>query len=107
MTRQTGSLQAFDNRMVNHFVKEFKRKHKKAIGQNQRALRRPCTASERANRNLSSSSHASTEIDSVYEAIDFYTSVTRACFGKLCSDLFRGSLDLVEKALRDLKMDKG
>uniref|UniRef100_A0A3B3HR10 Heat shock protein family A (Hsp70) member 2 n=1 Tax=Oryzias latipes TaxID=8090 RepID=A0A3B3HR10_ORYLA len=97
----------FDNRMVNHFVEEFKRKHKKDISQNKRALRRLRTACERAKRTLSSSSQASIEIDSLFEGIDFYTSVTRARFEELCSDLFRGTLEPVEKALRDAKMDKG
>ncbi|XP_075692472.1 heat shock 70 kDa protein [Rhinoderma darwinii] len=96
----------FDNRMVNHFVEEFKRKHKKDITQNKRALRRLRTACERAKRTLSSSTQASMEIDSLYEGIDFYTSVTRARFEELCSDLFRGTLEPVEKALRDAKLDK-
>uniref|UniRef100_A0A4W6DDR4 Heat shock protein family A (Hsp70) member 2 n=1 Tax=Lates calcarifer TaxID=8187 RepID=A0A4W6DDR4_LATCA len=96
----------FDNRMVNHFVEEFKRKHKKDISQNKRALRRLRTACERAKRTLSSSSQASIEIDSLFEGIDFYTSITRARFEELCSDLFRGTLEPVEKALRDAKMDK-
>ncbi|XP_040298419.1 heat shock 70 kDa protein-like [Bufo bufo] len=96
----------FDNRMVNHFVEEFKRKHKKDITQNKRALRRLRTACERAKRTLSSSTQASIEIDSLYEGIDFYTSITRARFEEWCSDLFRGTLEPVEKALRDAKMDK-
>ncbi|XP_077307376.1 heat shock 70 kDa protein-like [Lithobates pipiens] len=96
----------FDNRMVNHFVEEFKRKHKKDISQNKRALRRLRTACERAKHTLSSSTQASIEIDSLYEGIDFYTSITRARFEELCSDLFRGTLDPVEKALRDAKLDK-
>ncbi|KAI3359957.1 hypothetical protein L3Q82_013836, partial [Scortum barcoo] len=96
----------FDNRMVNHFVEEFKRKHKKDISQNKRALRRLRTACERAKRTLSSSSQASIEIDSLFEGIDFYTSITRARFEELCSDLFRGTLEPVEKALRDAKLDK-
>nr|XP_061806508.1 heat shock 70 kDa protein 1-like [Nerophis lumbriciformis] len=97
----------FDNRMVEHFVAEFKRKHKKDIGQNKRALRRLRTACERAKRTLSSSSQANIEIDSLFEGIDFYTSITRARFDELCSDLFRGTLEPVEKALKDAKMDKG
>ncbi|XP_072300312.1 heat shock 70 kDa protein 1-like [Eucyclogobius newberryi] len=97
----------FDNRMVNHFVQEFKRKHKKDISQNKRALRRLRTACEGAKRTLSSSSQASIEIDSLFEGQDFYTSITRARFEELCSDLFRGTLEPVEKALRDAKIDKG
>ncbi|KAM4696207.1 heat shock 70 kDa protein-like [Rhinophrynus dorsalis] len=96
----------FDNRMVNHFMEEFKRKHKKDLSQNKRALRRLRTACERAKRTLSSSTQASIEIDSLYEGIDYYTSITRARFEELCSDLFRGTLDPVEKALRDAKLDK-
>lgn len=96
----------FDNRMVNHFVQEFKRKHKKDIAENKRALRRLRTACERAKRTLSSSTQASIEIDSLFEGIDFYTSITRARFEELNADLFRSTLEPVEKALRDAKMDK-
>lgn len=96
----------FDNRMVNHFVLEFKRKYKKELTSNKRALRRLRTACERAKRTLSSSTQASVEIDSLFEGIDFYTSITRARFEELCADLFRATMDPVEKALRDAKMDK-
>merc|ERR1712244_210050 len=96
----------FDNRMVDHFIKEFKRKHKKDITGNKRALRRLRTACERAKRTLSASAQASIEIDSLFDGIDFYTSITRARFEELCSDLFKGTLDPVEKAMRDAKMDK-
>ncbi|XP_060936479.1 LOW QUALITY PROTEIN: proline and serine-rich protein 3 [Limanda limanda] len=96
----------FDNRMVNHFIGEFKRKFKKEINNNKRAVRRLRTACERAKRTLSSSSQASIEIDSLYEGTDFYTSITRARFEELNADLFRGTLDPVEKSLRDAKMDK-
>ncbi|XP_072115383.1 heat shock cognate 71 kDa protein-like [Mobula birostris] len=96
----------FDNRMVNHFIEEFKRKYKKDISQNKRAVRRLRTACERAKRTLSSSTQASIEIDSLFEGVDFYTSITRARFEELNSDLFRGTLEPVEKALRDAKLDK-
>ncbi|CAJ0948836.1 unnamed protein product [Ranitomeya imitator] len=84
---------------------KFKHKHKKDITQN-KALRRLRNTCERAKRTLSSSTQASIEIDSLYEGIDFYTSITRARFEELCSDLFRGTLEPVEKALRDAKLDK-
>lgn len=69
-------------------------------------MRRLRTACERAKRTLSSSTQASIEIDSLYEGADFYTSITRARFEELNADLFRGTLEPVEKALRDAKMDK-
>nr|P53421.2 RecName: Full=Heat shock protein 70 1; AltName: Full=HSP72 [Ogataea angusta]CAA82570.1 heat-shock protein [Ogataea angusta] len=96
----------FDNRLVNHFANEFKRKYKKDLTTNQRALRRLRTACERAKRTLSSSAQTSVEIDSLYEGIDFYTSITRARFEELCQDLFRSTLDPVEKVMRDGKLDK-
>jgi len=96
----------FDNRMVNHFAQEFKRKHKKDMQSNKRALRRLRTACEKAKRTLSASAQATIEIDSLFEGIDFYTSITRARFEDLCADLFRGTLEPVEKSLRDAKMDK-
>ena len=96
----------FDNRMVSHFVQEFKRKNGKDLSDNKRGLRRLRTACERAKRTLSSSSQASIEIDSLHEGIDFYSTITRARFEELNADLFRSTLEPVEKALRDAKMDK-
>eukprot|EP00607_Mallomonas_marina_P011247 CAMPEP_0182416146 /NCGR_PEP_ID=MMETSP1167-20130531/293_1 /TAXON_ID=2988 /ORGANISM="Mallomonas Sp, Strain CCMP3275" /LENGTH=300 /DNA_ID=CAMNT_0024588635 /DNA_START=60 /DNA_END=958 /DNA_ORIENTATION=+ len=66
----------FDNRLVEHFVQEFKRKFKKDLGDNQRALRRLRTACERAKRTLSSSTQAHLEIDSLYDGIDFNSVIT-------------------------------
>jgi heat shock protein 1/8 len=96
----------FDNRLVSHFSDEFKRKHKKDLTSNPRALRRLRTACERAKRTLSSAAQTTIEIDSLFEGVDFYTSITRARFEELCADLFRGTLDPVEKCLRDSKIDK-
>ncbi|XP_060533639.1 heat shock protein 68-like [Cylas formicarius] len=97
----------FDNRLVNHLADEFKRKYRKDLKTNPRALRRLRTAAERAKRTLSSSTEASIEIDALFEGVDFYTKVTRARFEELNADLFRGTLQPVEKALTDAKMDKG
>ncbi|KAG2179889.1 hypothetical protein INT43_003675 [Umbelopsis isabellina] len=96
----------FDNRLVNHFIQEFKRKHKKDISPNARAVRRLRTACERAKRTLSSAAQTSIEIDSLFEGVDFYTSLTRARFEELNQDLFRSTMEPVEKVLRDAKIDK-
>ena len=88
----------FDNRMVNHFVQEFKRKHKKDITGNPRALRRLRTACERAKRTLSSCRRRPRSRSTrSFEGIDFYTSITRARFEELYMDLFRKCMDPVEK----------
>lgn len=96
----------FDNRLVNYFVEEFKRKHKRDLKTNARAIRRLRTACERAKRTLSSSSEASIEIDALFEGIDFYSKITRARFEEMCMDLFRSTLEPVEKALQDSKLSK-
>jgi heat shock 70kDa protein 1/2/6/8 len=96
----------FDNRLVTHFTQEFKRKFKKDISDNPRALRRLRTACERAKRTLSSTAQTTIEIDSLYEGVDFYSSITRARFEELCMDMFRKCMDPVEKCLRDAKMSK-
>jgi len=92
--------------MVDHFVQEYKRKHKGDLTTNPRAIRRLRTACERAKRTLSTQAQASIEIDSLFEGIDFYTNITRARFEELCADLFRSTLGPVEKVLRDSKLDK-
>ena len=97
----------FDNRMVNYFVKEFKRQHKKDLSQNKKSLCRLRTACERAKRTLSSQTQANIEIDALFEGINFYTNITRARFEELNGDLFRGTMEPVEKALHDAKFDKG
>lgn len=96
----------FDARLVRHFIEEFKRKHKKDISGNPKALRRLRTACERAKRTLSSTAQTTVEIDSLYEGIDFYTTITRARFEELNMDLFRKCMEPVEQVLRDAKMDK-
>ena len=96
----------FDNRLVDHFLQGFKHKKRKGISSDPRALRRLRAACERAKRTLSSAASTSIEIDSLFEEIDFYTSLTRARFEELCQDLFRNTLDPVEKVLRDSKIDK-
>eukprot|EP00292_Cryptomonas_paramecium_P004444 CAMPEP_0113661958 /NCGR_PEP_ID=MMETSP0038_2-20120614/290_1 /TAXON_ID=2898 /ORGANISM="Cryptomonas paramecium" /LENGTH=646 /DNA_ID=CAMNT_0000576761 /DNA_START=496 /DNA_END=2436 /DNA_ORIENTATION=+ /assembly_acc=CAM_ASM_000170 len=96
----------FDSRLVNFFVSEFKRKFKKDVTSNARSLRRLRTACERAKRTLSSATQTTVEIDSLVDGIDFYSNITRAKFEELCMDLFRGTLDPVEKVLRDAKIAK-
>ena len=96
----------FDNRMVDYFVQEFKRRQRKDMSQNQRALRRLRTACERAKRTLSSSTQAHIEIDSLFEGIDFNSTITRARFEDLCMDYFKKCMEPCEKVLRDSKLSK-
>merc|ERR1711962_1844945 len=96
----------FDQELVKHFKDEFRKKHKKDISGNKRAIRRLRTACERAKRTLSASKQASIEIDSLFEGIDFYTSITRAKFEELNKDLFNKTKEPIRKALNDAGMEK-
>ena len=96
----------FTSRMVDHFINEFQRKHKKDISPNKRAVTRIRAACERAKRTLSVSPQAFIEIEFLYEDIDFYTSITRARFEGLCADLFSQTLESVKKAMGNAKLEK-
>ena len=96
----------FDNILVQHFAQEFKRKNKQDLMESKKSVRRLKTACERAKRTLSSGNTASIELDSLYEGIDFFTSVTRAKFESLCMHLFQKSMEPVQKVLRDSKISK-
>ncbi|XP_023309979.1 heat shock cognate 71 kDa protein-like [Anoplophora glabripennis] len=95
-----------DNRMVQYFADEFKKKYKVDIKDNKRALRRLQTACERAKRTLSSTNQTSIEIDSLADGKDLYSSTTRAKFEELNNDIFMRTLEPVEKAIKDAKINK-
>jgi len=97
----------FDNVLVNHFVKEFKRKNRGADPtKSKRAMRRLRTQCERAKRTLSAAARANIEVDSLYDGYDFHSSITRARFEDLCMNYFRQCLEPVRIALSDAKMSK-
>ena len=95
-----------DNRLVKHFTNEFKRKNKKDLSVNSRAVKRLKVACERLKRTLSSSTQAQIELESLFEGIDFYSNMSRARFEEINSDLFRSTLKPVENVLRDSKKSK-
>ncbi len=96
----------FDTRLVMHFQNEFKRKHKKDISTNARSVRRLRTACENLKKTLSSSTVANLEIDSLFEGLDFTSTITRARFEELCHDLFRKTFEPVEKVMKDSGISK-
>jgi len=96
----------FDNRLVDHFVKDFKRRYKMDLSNSQRALRRLRTQCEKAKRALSSGSNAKVNIDALYEGVDYQGKINRAKFENLCGDLFNQCLDPVKKVLKDADLSK-
>ena len=96
----------FDRRLMEHFIQDFKRKHKKDISDNKKSLRRLQTACETAKKTLSSSTTSTVEIDSLFEGIDYNSVISRARFEDICSDLFKKTFDPVDKVLKDAKISK-
>ena len=96
----------FDTRLVHHFSQDFKRKHKKDLTSNKRAMRRLKTGCENLKKTLSSSTQATLEIDSLFEGIDYVSNITRARFEELCGDLFRKTFEPVEQVIKDSKISK-
>ncbi|MED6171108.1 hypothetical protein PIB30_037585 [Stylosanthes scabra] len=96
-----------DNRMFNYFMKEFNKKNNVDISGNSRALRRLRNECERAKRLLLSYNvDAFIQIDSLFQGIDFCSSISRVKFEYLNRDLFRECIDTVSKCLTDANMDK-
>ncbi len=95
-----------DNAMTNFFVQEFKRKYKKDILSSPRAIKRLKNACENAKKILSTSSQASIELDSLFEGIDFQSSITRARFEEINAPHFDKYMKIVEHCLLDAKLDK-
>ncbi|CAK4082802.1 unnamed protein product, partial [Aphanomyces euteiches] len=97
---------AIDDRLVDHFVAEIKDKYGINISEDFYALLRLLTACERAKHTLSIATEASIEINSLVDGIDFRSTITRAHFEDLCSDLFLKMIEMMEKVLGDSKLSK-
>jgi heat shock 70kDa protein 1/2/6/8 len=98
--------QDFDNRLVDWCVGEFKKKYGEDLTSSPKAIRRLQTACERAKRSLSTTTQTTIEVDSIFDGKDFNINITRARFEELCADLFRKTIEPVEKVLLDAKLDK-
>jgi L1 cell adhesion molecule like protein len=96
----------FDNKMLDYFTEEFKRKHKKDLTENKRAVRRLRTACESAKRTLSSANVANIEIDSLFDGVDFSSTITRAKFENLCDDLCKRTMVFLDQVIVDSKISK-
>ena len=95
-----------DNKLVEHFAAEFKRKHKKDLKVNPRALKRLNIACERAKRTLSTSTQTTVDLVALFDGVDFASSITRARFEELCAEFFRKCMFEVEKVMKDAKLGK-
>jgi len=98
--------QDFDERVMNHFIKVFKRKNKIDIRNNDRAIAKLRREVEKAKRALSSTTQVRIEIENFADGKDFSETLTRARFEELNNDLFRQTLKPLEVVMKDAGMKK-
>ncbi len=91
----------FDHRVLDYFIKKLKKTQKKDISKNKTAIQKLKTEIEKAKRHLSSSLQATLEIDELDEGFDYKDSLTRAKFEELNMDLFKKTMEPVEKVMAD------
>jgi len=96
----------FDQRVMQHFIKVFKTKHKKDMSKDMRALQKLRREVEKTKRALSSSHQAQVEIEALFDGVDFSETLTRAKFEELNSDLFKNTMGPVNKVLNDSGLKK-
>merc|ERR1711871_763286 len=96
----------FDNRIMDHMFKTFKRKYGKDASKDKRAVQKMRREVERVKRTLSTAHQARVEIESLHDGVDFSETLTRARFEELNLDLFRKTMKPVQKVLDDSDFKK-
>jgi len=96
----------FDNRVLDFLIKKIKKTHNQDVGKNKGAIQKLKTEIEKAKRSLSSSPQATMEIEELVEGLDFKDTITRAKFEELNMDLFKKTMEPVEKVMGDGGMKK-
>merc|ERR1712135_94229 len=96
----------FDQRVMQHFIKLFQKKHGKDMSKDKRSIQKLRREVEKTKRALSSTHQVRVEVESLYEGEDFSETLTRAKFEELNMDLFRSTMKPVGKVLEDADMTK-
>merc|ERR1711976_41015 len=96
----------FDQRVMQHFIKLYKKKKGKDLRKDNRAVQKLRREVEKAKRALSSAHQVRIEVESLFEGEDFAETLTRAKFEELNMDLFRSTMKPVQKVLEDADMQK-
>jgi len=96
----------FDQRVMEHFIKLYKKKKGKDLRKDNRAVQKLRREVEKAKRALSSAHQVRIEVESMFEGEDFTETLTRAKFEELNMDLFRSTMKPVQKVLEDADMQK-
>ncbi len=95
-----------DNIIVDYLCDDIKKKLKKDVKENPKALKRLNIAAERAKKNLSSSTTTTIEVESLIDGLDYSTTLSRAKFEQLADSFFTKSMDPISKVLSDAKVSK-
>ena len=95
-----------DNKIVDYLCSDIKKRYNKDIKQNPKALKRLNIAAEKAKKNLSSSSTAPIEIDSLFDGVDYSTTLSKAKFEQLAEEFFNKSMEPIGRVLQDAKISK-
>lgn len=96
----------FDSELTDYLAKQFRRKSGLNVMENKRAMRRLRTAAERAKRNLSTSTQAQIEIDSLMDGVDYTDVLTRARFESLSQTTFERVMNPISEVLRNASVSK-
>ena len=96
----------FDQRLAEHFVKVFKKKHGKDIKEDVRSIQKLKSEVEKAKRDLSSVHQVKVSIENLIDRLDFEETITRARFEELNNDLFKKTLTPVQQVLDDAGLKK-
>ncbi|CRG98100.1 heat shock protein 70, putative [Plasmodium gallinaceum] len=96
----------FDQRVMDHFIKIFKKKNNIDLRNDKRAIQKLRKEVEIAKRNLSVTHSTQIEIEDIVEGYNFSETLTRAKFEELNDDLFKETLEPVKKVLEDAKYEK-
>merc|ERR1719454_1166480 len=96
----------FDQRVMQHFIKIFEKKHKKDMTKDKRSMQKLRREVEKAKRALSSTHQAKVEIEALFDGVDFPETLARARFEEINNDLFKNTLGPVKQVMEDSGLKK-
>merc|ERR1712137_96642 len=96
----------FDQRVMQHFMKIFQKKHNKDMAKDKRALQKLRREVEKTKRALSSTHQGRVEIEALFDGVDFSETLTRARFEEINNDLFKNTLGPVKQVMEDSGLKK-
>ena len=94
----------FDKKIIDYIVDDIKDEHDVDLSDNKMALQRIKEEAEKAKKTLSSATSTDISLPFITAELNYETTLTRAKFESLISDLVESTLDPVRKALKDAKL---